>query len=320
MERPVWQYVGCGALFVAAGVACAGALLVVGDPRGWVRDDVLVTVEIPDAVGLVVDGGVAVAGVKVGTLKSLEVRHDRALATLALYEAAGLRRDVAVRIRSKSVLGEKYVELSPNSVDAPLLSDGDALQLAPEQSEIDEVVDQLGPLLAAIDPKALQQNMGGLADALREDPERLARMLRNADHLLQNGADASDELSATLREGRATLARANRALEAVEARANEAQVVIAHADRVLGQVEAVTEPLPSTVAKADAALDELRAAIEPMAGATQDVGAILANFQDFDREAIRELLRDDGVRVHLFGRGRSVAPRPRAGHDQSSEP
>lgn len=303
-ERPIGQVIGCGLVMLVGLVLLAVGLLAAGAGGGWFRDRVEVAVDLPDAVGLPDRGVVAVAGVQVGEVVRREVVDGRARVTLALDPAAGLRKDVTVRVRSESVLGKKYVELAPVSPDAPLLVDGDVLEPGPDQTEIDEIVDALGPVVAAVDPEALGLALGALTDALRDDPARLRRMLDNADRALQNGADASEGLAQAVVEGRSTLARANQTLSALDARIAQAGGVLDHADALIAELDAAAEPLPGTVAKADAALDDLRAAIQPVAGATEDLAKLLAAFEDFDEDAIHRVLREDGVRIHLFGDGK----------------
>lgn len=293
---------GCG-LVIVTGAVLLGVMAIMASNVD-LRPTTRVSVLMEDAVGVGAKADVMVAGVKVGRVAGVEVDHDRAKLMLDLYDSAGLRNDVRVRMRAKSVLGEKYVELLPESTTAPLLKDGDSLVPGGPHTEIDEMVNALGPLIESFQPEQLNEAMASVGEALDEDPERLARILRNADEALQNAAVASRELPAAVTETRQTLARANRAIGTLEARASEAQGVIDRANRVLEKLDAASEPLPELVDEAEAALADVRAVVGPMTHATEDLSTILANFRDVDEETLRRLLREDGVRVHLFGDGR----------------
>jgi len=94
--------------------------------------------------------------------------------------AAGLRSDLRARIRSRSLLGEPYLELVPSGGSAPLLRDGDRIDAAVSPVQIDQLVAWLGRLLERIDP----DDAARLVDALARDPEAAARIVRNADALL----------------------------------------------------------------------------------------------------------------------------------------
>ena len=159
------------------------------------------------AVGVLLLAAMALLGwmaLKVGALRrvaeevhvsahfaDVTVDGKKALVTLALREDAAMRKDVVARIRARSVLGEKYVELSPQSENEALLKDGDELQVGLEPLEIDELVTSMGPMLAAVDPQAVADLVNALSQAVKQDPERLNRMLADTETLLHNAALAS---------------------------------------------------------------------------------------------------------------------------------
>ncbi|MCA9569775.1 MAG: aldehyde dehydrogenase family protein, partial [Myxococcales bacterium] len=94
---------------------------------------------------------------------------------------AQVRKDATVKVRARSVLGEKYLAVVPGSPTAPLLVDGDALSAGPPQVEIDQLVTALGPLVEAVDPEVIARVLHSVDDLLADDPEVLARIL--AEHL-----------------------------------------------------------------------------------------------------------------------------------------
>lgn len=303
MARGTRAYLGCGAVVVMGLIATAVLMLNVGT-FSQLRDGVVVTLPVEDAAGLNTDGDVLVAGVSVGSVRAIQLEGDHALLTLFLDRSAGLRADVGARIRMRSLLGEKYVELQPSSETAPLLAGGERLQRARRQIDIDEVIAAIGPIIEAVDSQAVANVADTLEQALADDPEALARILRNADALFADGAALAKDARSTVARGRQTLGRIDAAVESVQARADQAEGVIRAAETTLATIDAAAAPLPETIAKADAAIQEVRDAVQPIGGATQDLALILENFKDIDEETLRGLLRDDGVRVHLFGRGK----------------
>ena len=148
--------------------------------RARVRDGVEVSFLFPHACGLVKDSPVAVAGVEVGYVTGLRLEGGKALVGARVSAAAGLRSDLRARIRSRSLLGEPYLELVPSGGSAPLLRDGDRIDAAVSPVQIDQLVAWLGRLLERIDP----DDAARLVDALARDPEAAARIVRNADALL----------------------------------------------------------------------------------------------------------------------------------------
>ncbi len=295
--------IGVGLLLLTAGAAAAFMALQVGALDAWGQDRIRLTVPMVDAAGLKEADEVTIAGVSVGQIESLGVDGSLAIATLTVDRAAGIRADAVIRVRQRSLLGEKYLEVEPGS-GAPL-EDGGTLPAVGPQLEIDEVIAAIAPILQALDPEDVAAALDALGTALAEDPERLGRMLANADRLVANAATASDELPALMADGRAAMSQvrgttgsANRALAAVEARAGEARSVIARADTVLGQVEAADPG--ALVTDSRAAVADVRKVVATLDGSTGDLQGILDTLSEFDREMLVEMLREEGVLIRLF--------------------
>jgi phospholipid/cholesterol/gamma-HCH transport system substrate-binding protein len=298
MARSRKHEIGVGCLLVTA-LAVLGVMAVeVGALDAW-GSKVHVHVAFGDVNGLIEGAPVAVAGVRIGTVEDLIVDHDRAIARPAIASDAGIRRDARARVRSRSMLGEKYVAVEPTSRDAPLARNGDELASAGEMVEIDDMVEQIGPVLGSMDPEVVRAAMQALSRSLEEDPERLARILANADRLLANGAAASEQLPEVLDETRGTLREARVALRDVDATARQVQPILAHADAVLGDLDEVGDDLPRLVADIDGLVGETREVVVKMDGASGDLELVLQNLSEIDKEEIRRLIREEGVLVRL---------------------
>jgi len=133
-----------------------------------------VTAEFDNATGLVKEGAVMIAGVNVGSVESLSVRHDKAVVKLRLREDAEIREDVKAAIRAKSLLGEKYVELLPQSESAALIKSGAVIKDTTVPVEVDELMTHLGPVIKDIDPKDLQVIVKSIAQGLNGQGPQLA--------------------------------------------------------------------------------------------------------------------------------------------------
>lgn len=288
--------VGCGAVVVLGLLATGLLALQVGAFEGF-GERMELEVVFPDAAGLTVGTQVAVAGIEVGQVSDLRLDGHRARATLAIDPAVTLHESTEARIRSRSVLGEKYVQLVPGPVDGAVLVDGDVLPEAAPQVEIDQLVARIGPALEAVDPAAITRIVQAVDTVFMEDPEVLARVLRNADRTLSEAAE-------TVVAGRQTLHRADQVLRRLDTTGSEVVDLVVRADALLATLQEASEPLPETIARADRVLRDLERALGPLEDAGVDLAAVLENFSELDEEALRRLLREDGVRVHLFGRGR----------------
>ena len=255
------------------------------------------TARLDDAAGLMAGAVVSVAGVQVGRVDRLEVDFNQALLTLSLQESAHIRADVSLKLRARSVLGEKYIELVPHSPDAPLLQDGATITDCKGSFEIDEMVSRFEPVLDAIDPAALQKLGASLSSAIEEDPDRPARMLRDAETSLHNLAVASAELPGLISEARSTL----RDLRSVTA---EARPLITEVRQTLGsaqrRIDAIDPAkLQSLIDKADLTVSEAHDLLAHFSAQTGRIDNILRNVEEIDKWELRRLLREEGILLRL---------------------
>ncbi len=294
--------VGVGLLLVGAVGILAFMALQIGALRGF-GDTLSVEVAFSDAAGLTEGAVVSVAGVQVGRVEALRVQDGGALATLSVDTGAGLRNDVGVGVRARSVLGEKYVELTPMSADAPLLVDGARLASIGHTVEIDQLVTSLGPLIDALDPEALKV----LTDAIKADPARATRLLDDAERLLHNAAVASDALPGIAEKTSATL-------DSVTATSESARPVIAHADTTLTAVDgavAHADTLLTSVEPKDieALMDELtvaakegRVVLEKVNRQSGKVERLIDKADRFTREDWLRITQEEGILIRLSQR------------------
>ncbi len=104
------QEIGVGVLVVGAAALLGWMSIKISGSSG-LGDAVEVAAVFDDVTGLQDGASVSVAGVQVGRVSGLEVDHDRALVRLEIDPAARIREDVQVRVRARSLLGEKYIAL-----------------------------------------------------------------------------------------------------------------------------------------------------------------------------------------------------------------
>lgn len=112
---------GCVVLTLAAYRALGGATPFM--PKGYRFD-----IALPNAERLLPGSDVSTAGVKIGHVVRVRRVGSSAVATLELAEKyAPIRSNATAIARTKTLLGEAYLELGPGSPDAPLVEDGGML-------------------------------------------------------------------------------------------------------------------------------------------------------------------------------------------------
>ncbi|MBW2255728.1 MAG: hypothetical protein JRI25_14155, partial [Deltaproteobacteria bacterium] len=158
--------------------------------------------------------------------------------------------------------------------------------------------------------------------ALEEDPARLERMLHNADVILANTAEASQELPGLAREARRTLADGRATLAEIDARAEEARGVIAQAESVLENVDEAAEGAPEAMAELEGALADAREAIARLESTGESLDQVLSNLAEIDRWELRRLIREEGFLIRLKKKKveepEAATPEPGLGSGQGS--
>jgi len=145
-----------GQLIVIAGFAlsCFGILLFLwitfGGPTPFRAKTYEIKVPFDEATQLAEQSDVRISGVSVGKVKSIALSPDgeRALATVNIEaKYAPIPRRSRAVLRTKTLLGETYVELTPSSADVPALPDGGTLPVAnvAESVQLDEIFRTFDP-------------------------------------------------------------------------------------------------------------------------------------------------------------------------------
>ncbi len=151
-----------------------------------------INVSFPSAQDLATQADVRIAGVSVGKVVStqLDPKGNRTMATLQLQHGySPIRKDARAILRTKTILGETYVQLIPGSPNSPPLADGGTLP----RSQVMPTV-QLSDIFNALDPTtrhAFQTWQQELAKAVNGNDQNLNDVLGN---LPTFAADATDIL------------------------------------------------------------------------------------------------------------------------------
>jgi phospholipid/cholesterol/gamma-HCH transport system substrate-binding protein len=292
-------------LLIAALAVFAWMSVQIGALQG-LGSTITVTVVLEDAAGLVQDAAVKVAGVEVGKVRGLRVEFDSAVVTLALRKGASLRADVRAQVRARSLLGEKYLSLTPRSEDAPLLVDGDTILDVRPTVEIDDLIAALGPALAAVNPDDVARLVSSAADvsvAVGTDADELVskavELLDKLNDMASIAPAVKEEVPALLSELRATNTELRRALARTDALLTSAERTMANVDQAAAEAPGLVADVRRILAELEPGVDDLRGAMEQSDETMAAMRTLLQNFEDFDTDALRRLLREEGVLVRL---------------------
>jgi len=117
-------------------------------------------IKFDSAAGLDKDAAVRVAGVEIGRIKDIALQNNKAKVTLRIKPDVKIGKDFTAILKTKGLLGERYIELVPGSPNAPLLEHGGELTRITTYTDIDKLIGVLGD--AAADIKKATESIGNV--------------------------------------------------------------------------------------------------------------------------------------------------------------
>ena len=150
----------------------------VGFKKGYVID-----VAFDNAAGLNKYSAVQIAGVEVGRVEDILLKDGKALVRLRIIPDVTLEKDVTAAIKTRGVLGDKYIEIRPGTSGMAALEAGERIQNVERQADIDRLLNQIGSIADDIKTvsASLSNVMGGQAGE-----ESIGGILENMKLLTQN--------------------------------------------------------------------------------------------------------------------------------------
>jgi phospholipid/cholesterol/gamma-HCH transport system substrate-binding protein len=91
----------------------------------------LVSADFPTSSGLKVGANVEIAGVPVGSVESIRLKDDQAHVVLRMQPQIKLTEDAIVAIKTKGLIGERYVNISPGGSERVVPSNGQLREVQP---------------------------------------------------------------------------------------------------------------------------------------------------------------------------------------------
>mgnify|MGYP003385107473 FL=1 len=129
-------------VFVLVGILCLGYLAVKLGKLELVSGDVYeVDAQFNTASGLKPGSAVEIAGVEVGRVRGIVLKEDRAMVKLAVNNTVKLYTDTIASIKTRGIIGEKFLALSPGGGGDPL-KPGDTIRDTESGLDLEELVSQ----------------------------------------------------------------------------------------------------------------------------------------------------------------------------------
>jgi phospholipid/cholesterol/gamma-HCH transport system substrate-binding protein len=262
-----------------------------------VEDRVPLQVVFEDAAGIVEDSAVMIAGVQIGRVNRLDVAHDKAVVQVEVNRSAKIREDVHALIRARSLLGEKYIELKPQSETASVVpanfqvsieNTGFSTEIDQLTTKIEPLIDEAVAILQKInpeDPEAenLIDNLGVLVATLTTGLEGKEEALGD---LIDHTSRLTGRLDRILKRNDARIDRVLGNLDGLLAEANDYKIIFA-----LNELTMDLNPVLSDV--------NTRKVIPKLSEVLTRLDVIAARAEKIDEIAIRKFLQDEGIKIHV---------------------
>ena len=129
-------------VFVLVGIVCLGYLSIKLGKLELIGGNVYeVIAQFNTASGLKAGSSVEIAGVEVGRVRTITLNEDRAAVILAVDNKVKLYTDTIASIKTRGIIGEKFLALSPGGGGDPL-KPGDTIRDTESGLDLEELVSQ----------------------------------------------------------------------------------------------------------------------------------------------------------------------------------
>jgi len=129
-------------VFVLVGIVCLGYLSIKLGKLELIGGNVYeVVAQFNTASGLKAGSSIEIAGVEVGRVRAITLTEDRAAVTLAVDNTVKLYTDTIASIKTRGIIGEKFLALSPGGGGDPL-KPGDTIRDTESGLDLEELVSQ----------------------------------------------------------------------------------------------------------------------------------------------------------------------------------
>ena len=263
-------------LVVVALLVVAGFTFLGGEERKTI------TAHFPRTVSLYEGSDVRVLGVAVGTVDSVTPSGTDVVVKISYEESVKVPSDAKAVIISPSVVGDRYVQLTPAYTGGEVLGDGATMDV--DQTavplELDQIYDNLDKLNVALGPNGANRE-GALSDLLQVTADNFGGQGEQFHQTISDFADFSQTLS----DNRTEFFDSTRALQGFISTLAENDQTVRRFNDSMADVSTVLE----------GEKEELAAALRNLSVALGEVSTFVRDNRDALGRNIRGLNRVAGV-------------------------
>ncbi len=291
-----------GLFVIMACVALAYMTLKVTTGVFMPRDTYEVDVFFDNVTGLKTNSPVEIAGIEVGLVDAIRLDSGRARVTLRLQPDVKIAADAAATIRTRGVMGDKFVEIDPGTAAFPVLGDGGRIVHGETPADLDALFSKIGEIADDIRIVARsaanvfggpqgEQDLRLAFESLRDAAVGLNAMVQSnaqtVEYIVNNFRDFSTDLrdiSGANKDG------IDRIVANLEVASQELKQTLEQAGTVLSRIESGEGPLAKLVNDPDMGQD-LRETVASLESVSRKI--------DEGQGTLGRLINDDATAEEL---------------------
>lgn len=211
-----------------------------------------VTVQLPESGGLLPNQDVALRGVRVGSVQSLQITDRGVNAIASITSQVRIPANAAVHVSALSPAGEQYINFEAESDAGPYLHDGSVIGLDRTSVPVSlaQLLGDADGLLAQVDPHKLELIKKELSLS-KEGPGKLAAIVDGGTMLLSTLDSVLPETTSILRTSRVVLTLAAEKNTGLAATTVDLNRTLAGIARMQGGYRRLTEQTPQALRAID---------------------------------------------------------------------
>ncbi len=133
LEFAVGIFVIAGILSLAYLSIQLGRLEIIGEGYYTVK------AQFEKAGGIRTGASVEIAGVEVGRVKNIKLENYQAVLSLSIYKDVRIQEDAIASIRTKGIIGEKFVQITPGGSDM-VIAEGGKIRETESSIDVEELL------------------------------------------------------------------------------------------------------------------------------------------------------------------------------------
>lgn len=170
--------------------------------------DYPVTVHLASSGGLFAGSEVTYRGVEIGRVKSLVLTEQGVDAVLSIEKSYDtIPSDTLAVVGNRSAVGEQYLELQPQTDDAPYLKADSQIKVADTRTPLptEKLLADLSDTVSSVDQQALSTTIDELGKAFSGTGPALQRLIDSGTSFIQTANDNFETTTALIRDSNTVL-------------------------------------------------------------------------------------------------------------------